>query len=388
MLDQLLGLLDKPREALYNTVEGLSEGDFGKALPGLLGIAGGGLAATGVGLPLAIALGSGIGGLAQSRFGQKAATPDEALARVIGQDNVDTTGGKLGSLLLGAATDPTTYAGFGLGRRAGAALGRGLDRTAEALGPRYGTTAADVSRMLDEYVPKFQAQQMEKYGQMVPEQNLERVLRPFYEAVNSPGAGRILSEINPQSSILGHGIEGFATQAPTGGVTRVARTPKVLGRPIEEGLLQPTRTVGVPSWSPSGYAEHSVEQLPFATGVGQVPQSAVDELVQSIGARGGLGIRDTHPMNLGFHEGRPVIIDPGSVYAYPEFAGGRNPVIPGADTSRGLLHRLLGSDRAMQQAVEQGLANPGYADIYRRKLGLLGGLGGALPLGQRPSEPQ
>jgi hypothetical protein len=115
MLDDILSALDTPRQALWNVGSGLAEGDFEKALPGLLGAGAGlGLAATGVGLPLALLAGSAFGGGAQGLFGSDAPTREEVGSKfnqAVGIDDDSTLGMGTG-ILSSTMTDPLSYLPF------------------------------------------------------------------------------------------------------------------------------------------------------------------------------------------------------------------------------------------------------------------------------------
>ncbi len=113
----LLKPLDYPRQALWNLVRGGSRALSGEgtwqdalgALPGLAGVAG---AAMG---PLGMLGGALAGGLAQG-VGQATGSSAFEASR---PEDVTGSDAWLPNALLGAATDPLTYAGMGLGRNAG-----------------------------------------------------------------------------------------------------------------------------------------------------------------------------------------------------------------------------------------------------------------------------
>ena len=284
--------LDKPREAVWNLGRGVSDMLEGNApsaadiIPGLAGIAGtAGLAATGVGLPLALLAGSALGGGAQAAVGNKAMTPGEFLQEHAGmeQGSPEST---VSSMLLGMATDPLTFAGAGIGRGAGKALGGNLDRTAEVLGPRYGTTTEDLTKMITPYVADMKAKLVANGG--VPSRSwAEELLHPFREAINSPNASRLLSEVHPESTVLGSGLEGFALRSPAGNVTRIGEPDHFIegvarGRPVSDMMLQPTRSVSLRD----ELSGHRVEHVPFAEGVGTVDSPARDELARACPRKG------------------------------------------------------------------------------------------------------
>jgi hypothetical protein len=161
MIDDILSALDAPRSAIWNAGRGISNlisGDSDSStlkdiLPGILGgIGTAGLAATGVGLPLAILGGSALGGIGQAGFGNQAMKPSDFAAKHLGVDP-DSTAATIGGMIAGGATDPLTFAGAGLGKMAGRGIGGVADQAAMKLGPRYRTTADDLHRMASEYRP-------------------------------------------------------------------------------------------------------------------------------------------------------------------------------------------------------------------------------------------
>jgi hypothetical protein len=123
----ILAPLDYARQAAWNLPSALSKGDILGALPGILGAGAGlGLAATGVGLPLALLGGSVAGGLAQG-LGRStgsesfdAPTPGH-LVQALGMDP-ESWGGMAAGMGLGVLGDPLTYAGGAFGRAAGKGL--------------------------------------------------------------------------------------------------------------------------------------------------------------------------------------------------------------------------------------------------------------------------
>ena len=117
----MLDFLDAPRSALWNLGRGVTDlvsGNDSSAAdfaPGLAGLAiGGGLAATGAGLPLSLLLGSLMGGFGQEMVGKQAMRPGELLSKYAGIDE-NSDAGMLGSIALSMATDPLTFAGGGFG---------------------------------------------------------------------------------------------------------------------------------------------------------------------------------------------------------------------------------------------------------------------------------
>jgi hypothetical protein len=131
----MLEFLDAPRQAVWNLGRGVSDMASGEApsladiVPGaggmLLGTA---LAGTGVGIPLSILLGSLAGGATQSAIGNEAMTPGQFLEDHLGVDQ-ESTGGMIGSMALGMATDPLSLAIPAVPGRVG-----GIERAAKGIG--------------------------------------------------------------------------------------------------------------------------------------------------------------------------------------------------------------------------------------------------------------
>lgn len=127
-LGQIFEPFDYPRRALYNLFKQPDDFDWKAMIPGLLGTAAGaGLAATGVGLPMALLGGSLLGGAVQGAG--EATNPELYRAHTPG-DLYGAMGGNpdsmLGSTIAGMATDPLTFAGFASGSRL-AGLGKRHD---------------------------------------------------------------------------------------------------------------------------------------------------------------------------------------------------------------------------------------------------------------------
>lgn len=362
--------LDTPRQALSNMVSGISEGDLGKAAPGLLGaLLTGGLAATGVGLPLAVLAGSALGGTGQSLFGQKAQSADQfggSIADALGLTD-DSTARDITKFLGTAASDPLSYAGLGLGSRAGAGLGNALERAAIARGPGYGTTAEELLSQIG---------RMDTSGLPVRVRTAAGdFVHPLYnELSKSPYAAQIAAEVPQGSSILGAGAEGIAFGTPSGDVLRLGRAnPMFQGRPNVDQLLQPTRSL----ITPNDGMRLLAERLPMAQGVGSEAAGAATPALQDALRGQALNFSDRTAANAGFVNGVPKVIDPGAITNLG-YSGSFSPMIqagqaPGGVTSR--LLDLLGSDQALQRALAGGNQSLGYG----RMGGLLGGsLGGLI----------
>lgn len=119
MLGRALSVLDYPRQALWNIPDKIAQGDYGAAVPGLLGLGAGiGTAALGGGLPLAFLAGSLAGGAGQ------AVGSAEDPERFKAPTAEDLTGSDswLLNTLTSMAGDPLTYAGAGGGHAAADAL--------------------------------------------------------------------------------------------------------------------------------------------------------------------------------------------------------------------------------------------------------------------------
>src|ERR1035441_7705360 len=112
------GMLGAPGASIRNMLDGLTGGSgdedgsaFMRMLPGLLGLAGGGLAAaSGVGIPLAMLAAGGIGGMGQA-VGQ--ASGDSSFDPISGRDLGAKAGldlGSMGGMGLAVALDPSEHA--------------------------------------------------------------------------------------------------------------------------------------------------------------------------------------------------------------------------------------------------------------------------------------
>lgn len=260
------------------------------------------------------------------------------------------------------ATDPLMFAGAGLGRMLGGRAGE----AAVARGPRYETTADDLSRMLAE-------------GGLVGDTQASRRVTNI---LKSPDSDRLLSEINPQSKILGAGAEALTFTDDSGKVLRLGRnevgTP---GRPVSSSVMQPSSTVDVGAVGQPGWR---AERTPMAKHVNDANYWYKRERDAWNSRHGLLGkkleseklsLGDPHLGNVGTHGGRSVVIDPGAVDALPGFAGERG-VASIADDPGRLMEMLLnsvGADDAVRRAYASGLSGPNL----RGKIGGYGAAGGA-----------
>lgn len=281
------------------------------------------------------------------------------LLRSLGVDAGDGIGGAIAGMGVEAATDPLTYLGAGLGRY----IGKAADAAQVARGPRYATTGDDLTRMLGDYQRSAGLNESTAIaGRRV--QNI----RDF------PDAQRLLSEIPPESSIIGAGAEGIAFKTPADDVLRIGRQldNAALGRPISPDVLQASRAVDVGA----GPRQFRVERSPLAQ---MLPDDAAfkaqEPILKSRLSSQGLGFGDDHMGNLGMVGGRPMVIDPGAVDVTKAFSGGFQPVAAAADPGLGMsaLLSALGGDDALRSALASGRGSPGFSN----RLPVYGALGGA-----------
>lgn len=300
MLDSLMDALGYVGDALDKP---------GRAVRGLLsGNAREGLAA----LPFSDTLGL-------TDPGQRTSGMD--LLRNLGMDPGDGLGGQLAGFGAELATDPLTLLGGGLGAK----LGGKATEAALARGPRFATTADDVGRMVGD--------------------SMEGAAK-LSDLLQSPQAGKILAEINPESKFLGAGAEGMAFHNPAGDVTRIGPVPAgELGRPAAPGVLSPSMTrdiadTGLPmTWRS--------ERMPFAEDVPNMLGHAYDDHLESLLNQSGLSYVDRKAANLGMLDGKPVVRDPGSVLDLGGYAGPRAPIVNSQDPGAAMntLLNLLGGDQ-------------------------------------------
>lgn len=360
MLDDLMELLDTPRQALTN----LARSAFGDVdplagLPGGLGLIGAlGLGATGIGLPLALLGGSAIGGLAQSGGNAsgneafRAPTTGEVGQGLFGSDDF------LSSLLAGALTDPLTYAGGIGGGRVGAKLGREAEIATHAAGPGY--------RGKNSLLEAIQAG--DKATEAV---GWDRHFSNRFDQMAPGQFDRIASEVPPGSSFLGSGSDAIAMRTPQGDVLRIGNIPDARvgqGRPVAESVLPSTRSVDVPvsgmevpgfrversplaEMKPAGYWKTPPAGPGMTARQKRMLTSPVEEL-ENRASREGISFWDQHVGNVGVHGDKPVIIDPGA-FSLEDFKGQYAPVTVSDSAEAGILPRLLGQPR-LRSAIEQG----------------------------------
>jgi hypothetical protein len=411
-LGSVLSPLDYPRQALWNAVRAGGNALSGqgtwddalRAVPGALGAGlAGGLMATGVGAPLGILAGSALGGLAQG-VGKSA---DEEKFKAPEVSDLTGTEDFLPNLLVGALTDPLTYAGGIGGAAKGAKVGRQvggrLEQAAEVLGPRYGTGADIWSGIMNH--PSVGNLNSERSAQL-----LEHV-QHFQQ---NPS---LLSEIAPGSQYLGHGVESVALQRPEGGVTLLTRPSERIDeiaqsygmprvdptqvpptRPLSEDVLQAVRSKPFPGDFPARVEQVPGQYLvPKKMPAGGDPQQFINELnlghqdARNLGERlgtQGLDFFDAHMGNVGYDpSGRMRVIDPGAVggslgytlsptdnqkavvsmlnegFSPEHIAEARVPIQRAADMTgaqpgpiQSALLRLLGTHRGVQRGLAEELA--------------------------------
>lgn len=383
VLGQMLGGLNMPRNALWGMPGRLAQGDWKGALPGLAGIAAGGLtAATGAGLPFAGLVGSAVGGLGEGieeslRPDMQKAPEASDLVKQLGGDP-DSMAGGAASMALGMAGDPLTYAGGlggeGAGKAAGEAGGRYLEGEALARGPGY---PGGPQKLLD----------MIGQGPAEPGSPFAKVLTSM---ANDPNAERLASQIRPGSYPLGEGVEGKVFGHPdSAGVVRVGGGPPEAGQyntlqkfhdiPLTEGGAPQPRVVD-PAMLPSAHSqaigqwrmEHNprVQMLgPNNPLTGEVERSerplydlltgAEGPLTADVASRG-LEAADMHARNMGLTPaGRVAITDLGSIVPNvnslpPEMVGQPR----GGWLTNFLLDRL-GANKSVQSEIEEKLAQGG-----------------------------
>lgn len=277
------------------------------------------------------------------------------LLRNMGIDAGDGIGGTLAGMGVEMATDPLTWGGAGLG----AMLGKRAGAAAVARGPMYETTLDDLARM-GGHSDAAALGAADARAAATPQQYL--ATERLQQLAGTPGIDGALRELPPGSSFLGAGKEGAAFRTPTDDVIRMGVPSGGEGRPISDMMLQPSRTVDFGSGL-------RAERLPLASGVGELPPDQVTGLIAE--ARGqGMNFWDKLGGNMGYANGRPVVIDPGAVTIGKDFTGGFNPVVQSAEPGA-LMRRLLDMTDARDQ-LRAG-RNPSLTMPFARA----GGVGGA-----------
>ena len=311
-------------------------------------------------------------------------TSGKDLLNALGMDVGNGFGGDLAGFATEVATDPLTLLGAGLGTR----LGGAAERAAVAAGPRYGTTADDLSRLLS--------------GSLTGDMVESKIL-------GSPNSQRLLSEINPNSQLVGNGVEALAFKEPNGTITRLGEVPigwENTGRPVIPNVAQAESTMNLPGgfrvergipfadnvgdmghWTkrPMGNLYEEFANPNTAAGMTGVTRggSTLDDALRSRSEwldrslrQDGFQRRDRHFGNVGTIDGRSMVIDPGdleptlgrsldSMRATTEFAPVATAAEPGAMMNA--LLNALGSGETIQAGLDPK---------YRALLGIGGG-GGA-----------
>lgn len=316
-------------------------------------------------------------------------TSGKALLNVLGMDVGDGLGSDVAGFATEVATDPLTWIGAGAGVR----LGRAAEAAATAAGPRYGTTADDLRRMLS------------GSGSLTGDIVESKIL-------NSPNPGRLLSEINPNSQLLGNGVEALAFKEPNGTVTRLGEVPigwENTGRPVIPEVAQAASTMNLPGgfrvergipladnvndmgyWTkrPLGNLYEEFENPDTAAAIAGMTRGRItledalrsrSEWLDRSLRENGFQRRDRHFGNVGTIDGRSVVIDPGDL----EPTAGRS-----LDAMRATTHLFAPvSQSAEPSAMMNALLNAlgsgetiqaGLDPRYRAMLGLMGGGGGAV----------
>lgn len=286
--------------------------------------------------------------------------------RVSGQDLTGWSDGSLESTVgnIGAevATDPLMLAGGLLGKL----LGKNAGKAAAARGPQYETTADDLAKMTGDFTTR----------NATLHDSVDNVSHRAADLMSDPQSRRLLSEVNPGSSILGAGGEGMAFKDPNGKVLRLGyESTGNAGRPIAEGVLPATSTTDIGRWR--------AERTPFAENVNdgafwrtrnpETMTTQMDDLNQTL-RNSGLHFEDRHIGNAGTLGGKPQVIDPGALDV-SGFTGQRSPVTQAGDPSRlmGLLLDNTGANDAVRKAYASGLSGPNLS----RKFGTYGAAAGA-----------
>lgn len=280
-----------------------------------------------------------------------------ALLRNLG---VGSEGDDMGSTLAGIgteiATDPLSWIGVGLGAKLGSAAGK----AAVARGPRYETTIDDMARM-GGFADEAALSSFNPRNAATPKEYL--AAERLQELARSPGIEDALRELPPGSRMGGAGKEGAAFFTPQNDVVRIGGVSAgQKGRPVSDMMLQPNRTVDFRETGRSGLR---AERMPMAEGVGTVPEA------EMLGLRAeaqdqGMNFWDKLEGNMGYHGGRPVVIDPGAVTVGKDFAGDFNPVVRGGEPGF-LMSRLLDS------LGSTDMIRRGMTPDFTRRLGALGG---------------
>jgi hypothetical protein len=378
-LAHLLEPLDYVRQAAWNLIkkpiDAITEGDASHLLGMIPGVAG--LAGTLVGGPW--------GGAAAAGLGQaigKMAAPEQFEAPKVS----DLTGTEdfLPNLLVGALTDPLTYAGgFGghaFGKKAGQEFGTGLENAARLKFPGYGATAEDVMGAFEPGMVERWRNSPQVYT------SGERVGHPTYAGLGVKHLDEILAnpealrEFVPGSKYGAHGAEAMMFKRPEAGATTFGRNElKIPGtfdpvtgtpytRPDIPEVIQAARSVGI--------GPHRIEQLPFmdVPKFNNINMTRAEALAEDLLGKN-IGFWDVKPGNIGYAPGnKPYVLDPGAIWptrvvdrpadvslgAQPwktDIPIPRAPELPGEAPGKlkSWLLDMLGSDAKVRQEIEEGV---------------------------------
>lgn len=293
----------------------------------------------------------------------------------LGADPGEGLGGDAAGMGIEMALDPLTYLGAGLGARLGTRAGE----AAAAAGPRFGTTADDLLRMgAESPLTKTLLGASDLEGGLSSSGG--DISRHISDILSNPGSKRILSEIPEESTILGAGGDALTFRTPQGDVLRLGNTsPGNSGRPIAEGVAQPTRTIDLPGHMGASDGIIRAERVPFAEGVGDPTWNRLDPTtmmsrsseLDNVLNNQGLRYMDRHGGNVGMIGGKPTVIDPGAIDAR-RFTGEFQQPIAAAEPSA-LMRALIGlggGDEATRTAIAAGQSGPNFVPRFT-----LGGAG-------------
>jgi hypothetical protein len=333
----MLEFLDYPRQALYNAVEGIGDGDWKKALPGLIGAGvAAPLMATGIGAPLGILAGSAAGGLAQGMFGKEAKSSND-LVRALGVEP-ETTGGKLASFAANVATDPLSYAGVGMAGKAfkGAEAATGAASRLE----KYANAARGIGGAAEAAAPES------RLGSLLANR------RGFTTAEISPEAGEITKAVGGASD---------NTLARAGGefMDIAASDPGMMARydPLTKTAMYP---VGAPEVAKRHEMLHGiVDSAAEAMSKGQNPGSLPWLTQKAAEARAPLYDLSTDP--TGWQRAKALFLDELNAHA------GESRGLPGQLSGAArFLFNLPGNANARQfYASQLGELSPAAGYLYR-----------------------
>jgi len=236
-------------------------------------------------------------------------------------------------------TDPLTYLGGAIGRLGAKAFAPGLERAALARGPNYGGGIEKLMQGAD----KSRA-------------STDVLLEALQ---NSPHLPDILKEIPPGSQYLGNGVEAIAYKTPAGDVLRIEPGAyNTAARPESANILQPTRAGMV--------GDARIERTPlvdtktqYTMGAGEAHKRTVEPLKAAL-ENEGLHFEDSHIGNLGLIEGRPTVIDPGSVQGGALDFNYLPPLSqrPQGRVKNWLLDALGADEQVQQHLAEQAATRP------------------------------